>query len=170
MPNPEGDGKGGPTSNVAFGAAELGAVQALESSAASQGAASHAGEAGIIIVSGHGTAVADELNPQPLPPGPSGSFWDQAASAAHGETAGLSTSASAFAEIAGLNQAATATTETSAHDFSSAFDASAHSAALVGGAAHDAGFAAIGFDHTALGTATLHDGLNVGGFANQMHI
>ena len=99
-----------------------------------------------------------------------GSFWDQAASATHGETAGLSTSTSAFAQIAALNQAATTATETSAHDFSSALDSSAHTAALVGGAAHDAGFAAVSFEHAELGTAALHDGLNVGGFANQMHI
>ena len=61
-------------------------------------------------------------------------------------------------------------TETSAHDFSSALDSSAHSAALVGGAAHDAGFAAVGFDHAEVGTAALHDALNIGGFANQMHL
>lgn len=99
-----------------------------------------------------------------------GSFWDQAASAAHGETAGLSTSASAFSAIAGLSQAATTATETSAHDFLSALDASAHTAELVGGTTHDAGFAAVGFNHAELGTATLHNGLNVGGAANQMHI
>ena len=168
MPDPNGDGKGGPTSNVAFGAAELGAVQALEASAATQGAASHVGDAGIITVGGH-DAVADDLNPQPLPPGP-GSFWDQAAGATQGATA--VTSASAFAEIAGLNQAATTATETSAHDVSSALDSSAHTAVLVGGAAHDAGFATVGFDHAELGTAALHDSLSLGAgaFANQMHI
>ena len=153
MPDPNGDGKGGPTSNVAFGAADLAAVQALEASAASQGAASHAGDAGIIIVGGHDA----------------GSFWDQAAGATQGVTA--VTSASAFAEIAGQNQAATTATETSAHDVSSALDSSAHTEALVGGAAHDAGFAAVAFDHAELGTAALHSmSLGASAFANQMHI
>ena len=99
-----------------------------------------------------------------------GSFWDQAASATLGETAGLHTSASAFAETAALSQAATTATETSAHDFSSALDSSAHTEALVGVAAHDAGFAATSFEHAELGTAALHSALNLGGFANQMHI
>src|SRR5581483_11009650 len=160
LPNPDGNGTGSPVLNNGFGVAELGAVQTHESSAAS-----HAGNAGIIIIGG---SVADDLNPQPLPPGPSGgSFWDQAAGAVHGATA----VSSASAEIAGLNQAATQATATSAHDVSSALDLSAHTATLVG-AAHDTGVATVGLDHAELGTATLHDtmSLNSGAFATQMHI
>jgi len=36
--------------------------------------------------------------------------------------------------------------------------------------AHDAGFAATSFEHADLGSAALHSALNLGGFANQMHI
>jgi len=140
MPNPEGDGKGSPILNVGFGVAEVGAVQAAESNAASQGTTSHAGDGG--------------------------TFWDQAASAAHSETAGL-TSVSGSAAVIGLDQAAT---ETSTHDFSSALDSSAHTETFVGAAAHDTGFAATSLEHADFGTAALHSALNLSGFANQMHI
>jgi hypothetical protein len=149
MPNPEGGGPSGPTSNIANVLATAGAVTA---EAANQGS-----EHGIIIVGGHDAA---------------GSFWDQAAGAAQGGStaAVIATTAVSQAEIAGLTQAAsTETGATNAHDVSSALDTSAHSAALDQGVvAHDAGLAS-GM-HAELGSMALHDVLGSATFANQMHI
>jgi hypothetical protein len=146
MPNPEGDGKGGPTSNIANILATAGAVTA---EAANQGS-----EHG--IVGGHDA----------------GSFWDQAAGAAQGGStvAVLATTALSQAGIAGLNQAATTAGTTGAHDVSGGLDTSAHSAALDQGvAADDAGLAGSSM-HAELGSMALHDVLGSSAFANQMHV
>jgi hypothetical protein len=149
MPNPEGGGPSGPTSNIANVLATAGVVTA--------GNADHGSEHGIIIVSGHDA----------------GSFWDQAAGAAQGGStaAVVATTAVSQAEIAGLTQAAsTATGTTTAHDVPSALDTSAHSAALDQGVvAHDTGLAGSSM-HAELGTMALHDSLSSGAFANQLHV
>jgi hypothetical protein len=149
MPNPEGGGPSGPTSNIANVLATAGAVTA---EAANQGS-----EHGIIIVGGHDAA---------------GSFWDQAAGAAQGGStaAAIATTALSQAEIAGLNQAATTAGTTGAHDVSGALDTSAHSAAHDQGVAvHDAGLAGSSM-HAELGSMALHDVLGSSAFANQMHV
>jgi hypothetical protein len=116
-------------------------------------------EHGIIVIGGH-DAVADELNPQPLPPGPSG-FWDQAAGAAQGSTT------VSWVALAGPNDAAAQAPPT--HDVSSALDTSAHSATLLSDA-HDASSAAVGFDHAEPGAAALHDLLSLNSGAFHMHV
>jgi hypothetical protein len=175
MPDPNGDGKGSPTSNIAN---VLATADAAPSESANRGS-----EASIIIVSGHDalTAAAEAAN-QGSEHGiiivgghdAAGSFWDQAAGAAQGGStaAVVATTAVSQAEIAGLTQAAsTATGTTTAHDVSSALDTSAHSAALDQGVvAHDAGLAGSSM-HAELGTMALHDmSLGSATFANQLHI
>jgi hypothetical protein len=152
MPNPDGDGKGGPTSNVALGA-EL-ASPVLESSAHSEGS-----EHGIIIVSGHDAVT-----------GATSSFWDQAASATHGDTAASTLQNTALGTAVGVDHVSPATETT--HDFSTALDGSAHSDALESTVVHDAGFASASFGHSELGSATLHDltSLGSGTFATHMHL
>jgi hypothetical protein len=178
MPDPNGDGKGSPTSNVAN-------ILETAGGAAAEGA-DRGSEAGIIIVSGHDalTAAAESANQgsehgiiivsgHDALTATAGSFWDQAAGATQGDTSVsvIATTAVSQAEIAGLNQVSTATETTTTHDFSSAFDTSAHSAALESTVAHDAGFASASFTHSELGSLALHTvSFNVGGFATQMHI
>ena len=155
MPNPDDNGTGGPNSNIAFGA-QTNATVALS------GAQDRGGTHGIIIVGGHDTVTAA-----------TGSFWDQAAGAAKGLNAAVSTSAVATAEIAGLNHSETsASGATSAHEVSGVLDIGAPMAALANAGAHGAGFTSASVDHVDLGTAALHDSLSLhsGAFANQMHL
>ena len=93
MPDPNGDGHGGPTSNVA-------SVALTATAAVLDSVQSHGAEAGIIIVGGN-----------------TGSFWDQAASHAGSEATAGPSSAVALVASSAIH-AAVETSATPAHDFS----------------------------------------------------
>jgi hypothetical protein len=157
MPNPEGDGKGGPTSNVAN-------ILQTAMTVASDSVAAHGTEAGIIIIGG---SVADDLNPQPLPPGPSDSFWNQAAAATHDTAATGALQVTAVSEVAAIDT----TTTTTTHDVSTTLERADHAATLGIVTTHDAGFATTGLAHMELGSMTHLDTSSLSGaFAHQMLI
>jgi hypothetical protein len=142
MPDPNGDGHGTPTSNVA-------SVALTETAAISDSVQSHGAEAGIIIVGGNSAS----------PDG--GSFWDQAAShLGSAATAGLG-SAAAPSEGSAIHAVAFESSSASAHDFSSTADTGLHAVALDHGAAH-ADFASMAHYET--------PSLAGGEFGTQLHV
>jgi hypothetical protein len=145
MPDPEGNGTGGPTShiaNIGLGGIDLGVgvhgtpglhdpgeVRPDPEGSGTGGPTSHI--ANITFIGG------------------AGGFWDQAANAAHGETTD---------HIAMLINAATSGAMTTAHEFSAASHGLDHAAAFASMAeGHDAGLSIASFAPADLGSVNLHE-------------
>jgi hypothetical protein len=150
MPDPNGDGHGTPTSNVAFG----GAVSAA--AVTSDSVQSHGAEAGIIIVGGNSASTDG------------GSFWDQAASHAGAEAAAGVSSAAGLIASASVHAAAIETSATSAFDFSSVIGSSLHTAVVDHAVAHSTFWVA----HSDVASMAHHEtpSLSVGDFATHWQI